>query len=269
MDQIKIRPAIEGDAAQIADLFCRDFHPAIRQLLIYGCAGAANYIRRQIASRTSFADSAYFIAQSKDRAIAAVELRQSPDGTHLNYIAVHPDYQRRHMGTELFLTALRMCSPPMGRVSLDVFDDNLRALRWYGRLGFRVRQTSELIELMTMARESAGRTFLSGLPQADLCQESFGFSEFRIITKQGKYPVGRIGEQWFRLTDPASFSDPSVFTGLKMLDCGRRIFAVAPASTVPPKQVVRTMATMHRMDVEIRRLLSSLINDCEKSRESA
>jgi hypothetical protein len=100
-----------------------------------------------------------------------------------------------------------MCGPCAGQISLDVFDDNLRALKWYGRLGFQVRQTSEFIEVMPPVIAPEGVACISDLPQTDSCHERFGFSKFFVTTTRRRYSVGRIGDTWFRLDDPAALAD--------------------------------------------------------------
>ena len=89
MDDIAFRRAEGADAPFIAELFCTGFSPAVAELLIYGCSGAANYIRMQIASHALHSASAYFVAHTSDHVLAAVELRLAPDRLFLNYIGVH------------------------------------------------------------------------------------------------------------------------------------------------------------------------------------
>jgi ribosomal protein S18 acetylase RimI-like enzyme len=258
MDDIRIRPAEDRDGAQIAELFCGNFRPEVAQLSIYGCKGAANYIRMQVASSAQNPESAYFVAPAPDRVIAATELRRTPGRLFLNYISVHPEYQGRRVGTQLFAAAIKMSGVYDGQIGLDVFDDNLLALEWYGRLGFQMRQTSDFIEVMPPVTEPEGAAYISDLPQANLCQECFGFSKFNLVTGQRACSIGRIGDVWFRLNDSASVADPGVFSALRLLDPVRRTFAVVPSLSVPPRQVARLFVRSHRMEAEISRVLGSL-----------
>jgi ribosomal protein S18 acetylase RimI-like enzyme len=258
MDDFRIRRAEEKDAAQIAMLFCLGFRPEVAQLLIYGCKGAANYIRMQIASSGRSPESLYFTADTPGRVIAAVELRRAPDRLFLNYIGVHPDHHGKGIGTRLLAEAIKMSAERTGKICLDVFADNLRALEWYARLGFKVLQTSEFIEVIPSAPVMNGTAYLSDLPQADLCQERFGFSRFNLVTAQRGCSVGRIGDGWFRLNDSASLADPDVFSALRLLDPTRRIFTVVPWLSVPESPEGRLLTKSHRMEAEILRVLGSL-----------
>jgi len=162
------------------------------------------------------------------------------------------------MGTNLLAAALRMSDVGVGQISLDVFDDNAQALKWYGRLGFQIRQTSELIEIMPPMTPSEWRAYLSDLPQADLCQERFGFSRFNLVTVQRTWSIGRIGDGWFRLDDAAALGDASVFAALRALDPRRRIFAAVPQFSVAPTIEARLLATTHRMEAEISQVLHTI-----------
>jgi len=267
MDGIETRFAEPEDASQIADLFRGGFQPDIAQLFIYGSKGAPEYIRMQLAPGIPPAESAYFVAQTADGIAGAAELRRRPDWLLLNYIAVRPSYRGQGIGAILFAAAVGMSGVRSGRIELDVLDHNVQALRWYGRLGFAATTSSDYLDLAPPRGGEESPAYVAGLPQADLSQERFGFSKFQIVTGNGTFSVGRIGDSWFRLLDPAAAGSRAVFTALDRLDPGRRIFAVVPASSPRPAEVIRLLAKTHRMEIEIARLTSSLSNDCQKSRE--
>ena len=267
MDGIQIRFAEPKDAAQIADLFCSAFRPDFAQLLIYGCRGASEYIRMQLAPGLAPAESAYFVAQARGDIIGAAELKRQSNRLLLNYISVHLGYRGQRVGVTLFSAALRMSGVNSGQIGLDVLHDNVSALQWYSRLGFATRTSAEFLELAPPSGVDKEPAYVSGLPQADLCQERFGFSKFNLITGKGTFSVGRIGDPWFRLTDLAAVGNPAIFAALNLLDPKRRIFAVVPASSAPLAQVVRLLAKTHRMEAEIPHLMSSLSGDYQKSRE--
>lgn len=267
MGCIQVRPAEPKDAELIADLFLRISHPDVAQLLICGCKGASEYIRMQLSSRFPIPESAYFVAHVPDKIIGAVELRRQPNRLFLNHIAVQQRYRGKGVGAVLFSTAVKMSGLSSGQIGLDVFHENTGALRWYIRLGFTIRTSAEFIEIAPPCETDGAPAYISGLPQADLCQERFGFSKFNLITRTGTFSVGRIGDTWFRLTDLAAVDSPSIFVALNSLDPGRRVFAIVPASSAPLAQVVRLLAKTHRMEAEIPDLMSSLSGDYQKSRE--
>ena len=265
MGGIQIRFAEPGDAAQIADLFSSGFPPNFTQLLIYGCRGASEYIRMQLTSGIPTVESAYFVAQAQGCIIGAAEIRRQSNMLLLNYIGVNPEYRGQRVGAILFSAAVGLLGVSTGEIGLDVLHENTRALQWYTRLGFATRTCADFIELAPPGGTDEVPAYVSGLPQADLCQERFGFSNFNLSTRRETFSVGRIGDTWFRLNHLAAVGSPAVFATLNQLDPGRRIFAVVPASSAPPAQVVRLLATTHRMEAEIPHLMFSLSDDYQKS----
>jgi ribosomal protein S18 acetylase RimI-like enzyme len=265
MDGAQIRFAEPRDAAQIANIFSTGFRPDFAQLLIYGCGGASEYIRMQLASAGPPAESVYFVAQARDGIIGAAELRRQSKRLFLNYIGVAPGYRGQRVGAILFSEALRMSGVSSGQIGLDVLHDNVRAVKWYGRLGFVAGTSAEFVEVAPPTGVDQDLAYISGLPQADLCQERFGFSKFNLVTSKATFSVGRIGDTWFRLTDLAAVGNPAIFAALNLLDPARRVFAVVPASSAPPAQVVRLLAKTYRMEAQIPRVRSSLSGDCPKS----
>jgi GNAT superfamily N-acetyltransferase len=261
MDRPQIRFAGASDSVAIASLFRSSFSPEIAQLLIHGCAGASEYIRSQIASGIPNAESMYLVAEASAGLLGAVEMRRRPNGLFLNYIAVSPERRRQRVAASLLLEGLRLLGDNSGRIELDVFHDNIAAVQWYGRLGFGTITSVEFLELPPACVGGAEPAYVSGMPQADLCQERFGFSTFNLITGKGTFPVGRIGDAWFRLSDPVAVDDPAIFAALRLLDPARRIFAVVPPSRVPPAQVVCLLNRTYRMGADILPVMSSLAND--------
>jgi ribosomal protein S18 acetylase RimI-like enzyme len=258
MDGLQIRFAAPDDATAIAWLFCRSFSPEVAQLLTYGCKGAPEHIRRQVEAGIPNNESVYLVAESPQGVVGAVELRRSPGRHFLNYIAVSPACRGNRVGTTLFLKALKMAGAASGQLALDVLQDNEAALRWYTRLGFQTKSAADFVELATPGATVGPSGFLAGLPQADVCQECFGFSSFSLITADRTFAIGRIGDSWFRLTDRAAAGDPAILGALKLLDPARRVFAILPASSAPASQVVRILARTERMEMEIPALISSL-----------
>lgn len=254
MDGVSVRPAQAADAAYIARLFYESFRPEIAQFLIYGCKGAPEYIRMQLACAHS--ESAYFVAQSNSALIGAAELRRQPEGLLLNYIAVSADHRHQRVGPALLSCSIRMLGFYSGSIQLDVLDDNLPALGWYERIGFSRTGSSEFLEITCANALADSAAYVSGLPQAEICQERFGFSAFNLVTASGTFAIGRMGDDWFRLNDAAAVGRPEVHAILTELDPKRRVFAILSRSAHP--RCTTVLAKTHRMQTEIGSLLSIL-----------
>jgi GNAT superfamily N-acetyltransferase len=261
----EIQLAQPWDARAIADLLAASLDAGFIQLVPCGCSGASEFIRMQIAAPRSLADSLYLVARSHKAVIGVAEWRHTPEGLFLNNIAVHHRYRGKGMGRALLSAGLGLLKRNSGKIALDSLEGNDRAGDWYRRLGFVTHQCTELAEISPPTPESASLLRISGLPQAELSHQRFGFSSF---TVQAAPPVsvGRIGPSWFRLTDPDSVRDPAVFATLSAFEPQRRFLAVLPVSAMPAEQRIRTLAKLLRMEADMRQVLGRL---AERNLETA
>jgi|SRR5579884_4076431 len=259
-----ITPALPADAAEIARAIADGLDPELVRRTIYACAGIARYVRRQIHGQRHGGDTAYLVARDGDRLAGCVELRRQPSGLFLNYVAVRPEYQAAGLGRRLLAAAVwRAGAAASGRMRLDVFEPNRRAAEWYQRLGFRDEALTEWWELPPPG-PGPEEGFVGDLPQAQLCQRAFGFSRFVVRTERANYNVGRLGEEWFRLDDPAALEDTAVAATLARLDPGRRLLALVPAERFPPgrRDEGRLVVRLRRMGVEMAALRQRLDRRC-------
>ncbi len=267
MAPVEIGLAQAGDATRIRELLVGGFRPEIRHLLIYEDPRAAEYFRMQIAAMGKNAESIFVAANEEGAVTGAAEMRRQPDGLLLSYIGVASESSGRGLGSALLRAAIQKSETLHGNIQLDVFAENSLALQWYGRLGFRTIRHINLYEA-TPPRAAQGVAYLSGLPQADLCQERFGFSSFEIKTGGGTFRAGRIGRHWFRLTDPRAVESGAVFAALQQLDRGRTVLAVIESAPGKPR-LPRSLAQSYRMQAEIAAVWAALNHDRKERIQSA
>jgi hypothetical protein len=105
---IEIQFTHPEDATEIAHLFAGGFRPEVKQLLIYGCYGAAEYIQLQLTLPALCAESIYFVARSGRHIVGAAELRKRDDGLFLNYIGVRQDSRGNVVGTAPLSRAVKL-----------------------------------------------------------------------------------------------------------------------------------------------------------------
>jgi len=231
---VEIRWARGDDAEGIAGAIRSGFDPVLLDLMIYGSPAVARFICEQVAARELGADSAYSVADAGEGAVGCAEVRRLPDGLFLNYIGVLPEARSLGLGRALFLHALRSAERgDAGRISLDVLDQNLAARDWYARLGFQPGETTDWWEVPLSQAVGPPAAMIMGYPQAQVCQERFGFSQFTVVTPSGTHAVGRLGSNWFRLTRPEALTDPDLGAALLRIDPGRRILALLRRGILP------------------------------------
>jgi GNAT superfamily N-acetyltransferase len=257
MPRVEVESAQPSDAPVIAKVFAGSIDTNFVLLVPHGCFGAAEFIRMQVTVPESVAESVYLVAREQKVVIGAAEMRRSSDGLFLNNIAVHLGHRGKGTGAALLAAGLALWDRKSGNIALDSLEGNDRAENWYRRLGFVTTQCTEFAEV-SPPRQAAGHSlWLSGLPQAELAQQQFGFSSFTIHTP-APVSVGRIGGSWFRLTDPEAVRDPAVFETLRAFDANRRFLAVLRGSVMPAEQRIRVLARLHRMEASIPQVLARL-----------
>lgn len=262
--RVEVESAQPSDARAIAHLFVGSFDADFIQLVPWGCFGAAEFIRMQITVADSLAESVYLVAREQKVVIGAAEMRRTSDGLFLNNIAVHPEHRGKGTGAALLAAGLALWDRKSGNIGLDSLEGNDRAENWYRRLGFVTKQCTEFAEVSPPRQAPVHFPWLSGLPQAELVQQQFGFSSFTIHTPS-PVSIGRIGSSWYRLTDPGAVRDPAVFATLRAFDANRRFLAVLPASVIPADQRIRVLARLHRMEASIPQILARLVEPNAKS----
>jgi hypothetical protein len=127
-----------------------------------------------------------------------------PDSWHLNYIAVLPEYQGCGIGRELWEQWIHDGREGgYTRLSLDVEHDNHLALDWYQRRGLyvtgRTWKYEKNIDPAVTAASGAARVRLVDWELAEASQLAYGFSQFRLVSEQKVWVVGRLGKRYFRV----------------------------------------------------------------------
>ena len=217
---LTIRRATPSDAIAIAALVRESFRPADLDLTIYGCAGIAAYLAMQFALPPTFSPSAYLVAETANRIAGFVEMRARENGLCLNYIATSPACRGAGVARELLAVALRALQPPADAAfTLDVFEHNQIALDWYRRMGFRPIEHLAFWQFSPpSATNTAEQVRILDLPQADVTHGAFGFSSFHLVHDGRTFPIGRLGDRWFRITESELLRRTAALRALHSLD---------------------------------------------------
>lgn len=248
---VRCEPARTEHAAPIVSLFRAGFAPHVVELTIYGAARIERFVEEQIAIQDSGGETQYTVATTGKSVLGAVEMRRLGSGLFLNYIAVHPGQRGTGLANRLLRSAIDQTRPShLTEMALDVLEGNDRALQWYRRLGFTAARSTHWWT-MTHSALSSGQTSnkpltIQGYAQAQACQQEFGFSRFSLITDLGAVEVGRLGNRWFRITDPRLLELPEFSETLRRIDADRALLVLAPPVFRPPTIHARCVTTTHR-----------------------
>jgi hypothetical protein len=132
-------------------------------------------------------------------------------------------------------------------IELEVFVSSVTARQWYERLGFaEIGHTVWSFGVLPEARTSEV-AHVEQYAQASRVHESFGFSEFTVQSHTGCYQVGRLGEDYYRISSPDALKDSALISCLGRLDPERRKLIVVAASDHRLPETFETIDQASRM----------------------
>jgi len=295
---VSIRAAHSDDATRVSEL-CRRATPVdLRPATPIGSCCAGAWIRHRIAlsddvesARDSQTETngvgaleqapAYRIADDDRRIVGVAEWRMIDARLFLNTIASAP--RGRGIGTLLLREGLeRWPSPEL--VELDVFASMPNAIRWYNKLGFEAVRESEwvfypplvpeekrraTIQKKTVSRNThAERVQWMNQGRATTNHDSYGVSMLDLKTEGNNHRVGRLGTDFFRITDPKTLCNQAIRHFLCHLDPTRH---VAHRAASPPVRDPftglegRHIDTSTRMRTSRKTILQAIASDVRRS----
>ena len=264
-DAAEIHPARPEDAASMVRLVRAGFAAELHPLMIYGCRGAASFIRAQLAIPSRFADRQFTVARSlrDGTVVGCVDMVRADDRLFLSYIVTEPAYRGARLATRLLLAAVeRARTPSHETIALDVLRDNAVAREWYDRLAFDHASSTWWLEMPSApVAEATEHTSVrvAGLAQADAVHASFGFSQFTLEIQGQCHTIGRLGDSWFRLSTAEALADRRVRDTLRALDPHRRVLAIVPVAAIPsPPPGSTPLACMDRLVAPLEAVLDRL-----------
>jgi N-acetylglutamate synthase-like GNAT family acetyltransferase len=263
MADFDIRPARAEDSLEIVRLIREVTNPSVISKLIYGCAGAATYVKLHLEAEGP-TNRRYFVAIRDGRIAACADFTVSLDVLSLKYVATALHSRRQGLGNALLKVAIASLRGPQPWVELDVSTDNVAALSWYSGLGFAAVSQSTYWEFANDEDPACPSMELSDWPQAQACHAAFGFSEFHVATPSTRVLVGRVGGAWFRLPTAEAVCDREVRGALRAIDATRRIYAVLPDGPAAPW--IEAHGTRVRTTQHMRASLPALCGRLERPR---
>ena len=226
----KIRPACPADADAIVAVIRDGFAPAFQAMMIYGCTGMSRFIHDHLVLPDRLRDTHYTVAEAGGHVVGAIEMRNVGPDLLLNYIAVDPAHRSGGLARRLLLAAAAASAAPHTEaIALDVLTSNDVARSWYERLGFSGGGRTVWWSIPQLQRPRVAETAtVPGYPEAEAAHARFGFSQLNVSTPEGRYVVGRLGDQWFRLTSAPALADPDLLSALHRLAPQRALLALLP-----------------------------------------
>ena len=258
-----IRPAIETDSEYIVKLIQQSFDSQILSAMIYGCHGIERYVRACILSPEKIVDTVYFVAEVEKQIGGCVELRLIGKTIFLNYICTDKKIRHKGLGRKLLLEAIQLIgSTSYKEMSLDVFHDNLVAKSWYEKLGFTTEYNTAWWSIPMATHYNVVPGKISGMAHSNVSQHEFGFSQFSINTEMASYNVGKMGGDWFRISQEGLLNDAQALSTLCQLEPDRKILGLFRAdANVPLLEGTNIFCRSARMTTTLSSLLVKLTTE--------
>lgn len=256
MAPIVVRPAKRADAEGIVRAIRDGFDSSIHPLFIYGCSGVERFVSEQVGLGES--DTVYTVAADGESIVGTAVIKRLDGALMLDYISTKASHRNRGLGRELLLNGIRQAgAEKRKRMLLDVFADNSVAMQWYQGLGFKREGAISWLNIPTPRPRESGAAVVHAYPQARACHEAFGFSQLEVSTGTGRYTVGLLGSEWFRLTQAAAVADLDLLSALSRMDPRRRILGIVPRDQCGPRDAAVLLSAV-RMSVDLESLLACL-----------
>lgn len=227
---LQIEPLAIGDINAFVELIRESFSPQQLSFTIYACAGITNYVASELQSPSDVARKDYFVLKAGGEILAGIVLRSLADRLNLDYIATKTNARSQGLARKLWQEATKRClHEHLQFMQLDVFSNNEVALGWYRKLGFTEIGRSTIWSCQGWeTKQEAISSQILNLPQAEANHAYFGFSQLNIRIGDEEWTVGRLGTQWYRISNPVAVNNPALLGYLKQFDPTRRILAIVP-----------------------------------------
>lgn len=203
--------------------------------MTYTQHGIAAYLEAHLAHAKSSAEKFFYVATDvHGHPLGYAEFRvNSPTECFLSYVCVTTDARGRGVATGLIE---HFCSTQAStaHLELDVFHDNVVALRLYATLGLTTTDMNAWIcrHLPTPSSELR----VSQLATSVAAYAVHGFCEFQVEWEGREIRLGRIGPGILRCFDAGSFEDEGLLAGARATFEG-----VTQALTIVPSSDVKAV----------------------------
>ncbi|MEH6992338.1 GNAT family N-acetyltransferase [Neobacillus drentensis] len=226
--KIRVEPLKRKDAHLIPKLIESGMDKDIFSLTIFSSNRYEAYLENLLTIPEENRRVKLYGAFVGDHLAGYTEWRIFENSLFLNNIYVFPEYQGLGIGKSLLEKHGNKLVVEYGKsnLTLDVFDNNAEAVRWYEKIGF-VKQNSTnwyVGEQPALTRDNLTyECYIENYPNAEVEQKAYDFSMFTCSTKNGVYQIGRIRNQFYRLTNPESLNNDDLLHFLYQFDPKRKL----------------------------------------------
>lgn len=226
---MSIRPMQRRDVDAVLAMLKTSFDPSLVRYLTHTQHGARAFLESLLDNHTLIPSIDLSVATGEDdEPLAFAEFSQQGGSAHLSYVCVSEHSRRQGMATALIDAYVGDHVPTV--VSLDVFAENVPALRLYEKHGFKVR--AEYVWARRSLPGASARAILDNPLDSIAMHTLYGFCTLNSDVAGATVRIGWIGDEVLRCYDVASFRDDAFLSSMR---------ATVPTTTeafviVPPEE---------------------------------
>ena len=251
MNGIQIKPLLVPDADCIPALTESGVRGAVFPLTIYSSPKYNQFVKNAM---TNSSQAKFFGAYYHDDFLGFAEWRTTEEELFLNNIAISKESRGLGVGSFLYHNGIStLQTPSMKFLALDVFEENIEAKLWYERLGYELHDFTywQVGQQQSDERFKKIDFHIANLQEAQEHHGKYGFSMLIIVTNQDQYRIGRINDNYFRISHEG-LTDCDLLGALYQIDRDRRLLLLSKQPAVDGFEKVCTsnrmrMSLSHQM----------------------
>lgn len=193
------------------------FQEDVIALTIYGQKGIGKYVEDQLGGagiRTAKNFLGAFDTCTNELLGFAEFSIEGDCRAHLSYITVAPHARRMGIGRGL-IDAFVSSVPTVETITLDVFSENVPAIRLYEIMGFVTNRFSAWFLRDLPSASTTVPVRVGNWPQAVASHQRFGFSSFTVEMDGEVFYFGLLGAETLRTQSKCIFEDDDVLATLR------------------------------------------------------
>lgn len=222
------------------------------QLTTFSCPGYVNYLKFQCSLPWKINATRLVGAYDDTMLLGFVEFTLMESTLFINNIYIKAEVRGNGIARRFLDYAFLLASKNnLSTISLDCFLWNTKALKKYLNWGFKkISDTYWYIgENPYKNSKNSIHYLIDSYPNAELTQQSFGFSNLQIRTNEWKQNVGRISNTYFRIINKNGSIDKNILKVLADLDSNRDLFIISPFSDLPDYPFLQQVSSSARLEL--------------------
>ncbi|MFD1020257.1 GNAT family N-acetyltransferase [Thalassobacillus hwangdonensis] len=251
---LQILPLKLRDTDLVMELNRAGFSDTIYPLTIFSSEKYGDYLEATLSIPENLRRKKVYGAYFEDQLLGYSEWTIEEDGLHLQNISVLPSCRGLNIGKKLLIQHgyQLMKIHRKTKIVLDVFEENISAIKWYESCGFEKESSNYWYVSEQPKTKRLDNPTVENYPQAEAVHLAYGFSELSVQTFKGKYQVTRLNENLYRMTDSNTYQNQDLLYLLKRLDRKRQLLVI---SEKPNRSEAELQGISCRMSLHLKNML--------------